>query len=78
MAKLKYIVKQLSPAEFDSIYQSLLGTSAEKSAMLFKLMRDKHLSDTKIMEELDVNSNAYYTLRSRLNQRIEEYLLQQM
>jgi hypothetical protein len=41
-------------------------------------MREKHLSDTKIMEELDVNTNAYYTLRSRLNQKIEEYLLQQM
>jgi hypothetical protein len=30
------------------------------------------------MEELEVNTNAYYTLRSRLNQKIEEYLLQQM
>jgi hypothetical protein len=41
-------------------------------------MRERHLSDTKIMGELEVNSNAYYTLRSRLNQKIEEYLLQQM
>ncbi len=78
MAKLKYIVKQLSQEEYDAIYQSLLGTSAEKSATLLKLMREKHLSDTRIMEELEVNSNAYYTLRSRLNQKIEEYLLQQM
>ncbi len=78
MAKLKYIVKQLSQEEFNSIYQSLQETNAEKSAMLLKLMREKHLSDTKIMEELEVNSNAYYTLRSRLNQKIEEYLLQQM
>ena len=78
MAKLKYIVKQLSQEEYNSIYQSLHETNAEKSAMLFQLMREKHLSDTKIMEELEVNSNAYYTLRSRLNQKIEEYLLQQM
>ncbi|HLF35496.1 MAG TPA: hypothetical protein VI583_14720 [Cyclobacteriaceae bacterium] len=78
MAKLKYIVKQLSVDEFEAIYHSLLDTNAEKSAMLLKLMRDKHLSDAKIMEELEVNANAYYTLRSRLNQRIEEYLLQQM
>ncbi|MDZ7604780.1 MAG: hypothetical protein U5K79_04150 [Cyclobacteriaceae bacterium] len=27
---------------------------------------------------MDVNTNAYYTLRSRLNQKVEEYLLQQM
>ncbi len=78
MAKLKYIVKQLSQEEFNSIFQSLQETNAEKSAMLLKLMREKHLSDAKIMEELGVNSNAYYTLRSRLNQKIEEYLLQQM
>jgi hypothetical protein len=36
------------------------------------------MSDAKVMEELDVNTNAYYTLRSRLNQKIEEYLLAQM
>ncbi len=41
-------------------------------------MREKQQSDNKIMEELGVNTNAYYTLRSRLNQKIEEYLLQQM
>jgi hypothetical protein len=78
MAKLKYIIKQLSAEEFESVYQSLLQTSAEKSAMLLKLMREKHLSDTKIMDELEVDSNAYYTLRSRLNEKIEEFLLQQM
>ena len=35
-------------------------------------------SDDDIMAVLDVNSNAYYTLRSRLNQKIEEYLIEQM
>ncbi|MBX9852266.1 MAG: hypothetical protein K2X86_10990 [Cytophagaceae bacterium] len=78
MSKLKNIIKQLSPKDFSSIYDSLMESNAEKSAYLLKFLREKQLSDTKIMEELDVNSNAYYTLRSRLNQKIEEYLLQQM
>ncbi|HYG38281.1 MAG TPA: hypothetical protein VD908_06670 [Cytophagales bacterium] len=78
MAKLKNIIKQLSTSDFQAIYNSLIESNAEKSAYLLKSMREKHLSDTKIMEELDVNTNAYYTLRSRLNQKIEEYLLQQM
>lgn len=78
MAKLKNIIKQLSPEDYKSIYDSLMTSNAEKSAYLLKFMRDKQFSDTKIMEELDVNTNAYYTLRSRLNQKIEEYLLQQM
>jgi hypothetical protein len=55
-----------------------MENSAEKSAHLLKAMRERSLSDNKIMDELGVNTNAYYTLRSRLNQKIEEYLLQQM
>jgi len=78
MAKLKNIIKQLSEGDYESIYNSLIESNAEKSAFLLKYMREKQLSDNKIMEELDVNTNAYYTLRSRLNQKIEEYLLKQM
>ncbi|WMJ72880.1 hypothetical protein RCC89_06845 [Cytophagaceae bacterium ABcell3] len=78
MSKLKNIIKQLSQKDYGSIYDSLMESNAEKSAYLLKFMREKQLSDAKIMDELDVNTNAYYTLRSRLNQKIEEYLLQQM
>ncbi len=78
MAKLKNIIKQLSEEDYRAIYDSLIESSADKSAFLLKAMREKQQSDNKIMEELDVNTNAYYTLRSRLNQKIEEYLLQQM
>lgn len=78
MAKLKNIIKQLSEGDYSSIYNSLMESNAEKSAFLLKYMRERQLSDNKIMEELDVNTNAYYTLRSRLNQKIEEYLLKQM
>jgi len=78
MSKLKNIIKQLSVKDFHSIYDSLMDSNAEKSAFLLKYLREKQLSDAKIMEALDVNTNAYYTLRSRLNQKIEEYLLHQM
>lgn len=78
MAKLKNIIKQLSSRDFQAIHDSLIESNAEKSAYLMKAMRERQLSDNKIMQELEVNNNAYYTLRSRLNQRIEEYLLQQM
>ncbi len=78
MAKLKNIIKQLSDNDFQAIFDSLMESNADKSAYLLRSMREKHLSDNKIMEELEVNTNAYYTLRSRLNQKIEEYLLQQL
>jgi hypothetical protein len=78
MAKLKNIIKQLSDHDYQAIKDSLIESSAEKSAYLLQSMRERQLSDAKIMDELEVNTNAYYTLRSRLNQKIEEYLLQQM
>ncbi len=78
MSKLKNIIKQLTEKDFQNICGSLMDSSAEKSAFLLKYMREKQFSDSKIMEELDVNPNAYYTLRSRLNQKIEEYLIMQM
>ncbi len=78
MAKLKNIIKQLSEKDFKVIYDSLLDSNAEKSAYLLKSLRERQLSDSKIIVELGVNANAYYTLRSRLNQKIEEHLLQQM
>ncbi len=78
MAKLKNIIKQLSEIDYRAILDSLMESSADKSAYLLESMREKQLSDRKIMDELGVNTNAYYTLRSRLNQKIEEYLLQQI
>lgn len=78
MAKLKNIIKQLSAKDYEAIYTSLNESNAEKSAYLLESMRERQLSDNKIMDELEVNTNAYYTLRSRLNQKIEEHLLQQM
>jgi len=78
MAKLKNIIKQLSEKDFTAIYDSLIENNADKSAYLLKSLRERSLSDSKIMVELEVNANAYYTLRSRLNQKIEEHLIQQM
>ena len=78
MAKLKNIIKQLSEKDYKEIYDSLMESNAEKSAYVLKSLRERQLSDSKIMVELEVNANAYYTLRSRLNQKIEEHLLQQM
>ena len=78
MAKLKNIIKQLSQEDFKNIYDQLMQSNAEKSADLLKFMHQDQLSDNKVMKELNVNPNAYYTLRSRLNQKIEEYLLEQI
>lgn len=78
MAKLKNIIRQLSNEDFESIHQSLVESTAGKSAMLLQTIRETETADSEIMNRLEVNTNAFYTLRSRLNLKIEEYLLQQM
>ena len=78
MSKLKNIIKQLSEKDYLAIIESLMDSNADKSASLLKFLKEKQLSDNKIMSELDVNPNAYYTLRSRLNEKIEEYLVKEM
>jgi hypothetical protein len=78
MAKLKNIIKQLSEKDYKALYDSLLDNNADKSAFLLKALRERQLSDNRIMEQLGVNANAFYTLRSRLNLKIEEYLMQQL
>lgn len=78
MAKLKNIIKQLSEKDFTAIYDSLIESNADKSAFLLKALRERSVSDSRVMTELEVNANAYYTLRSRLNLKIEEYLMQQL
>jgi len=78
MAKLQSIIKELTDSDYKAIYDSLMESNAEKSAYLLKSMREYHVPDKKIMDELGVNTSAYYTLRSRLNQRIEEFLLQEL
>ena len=78
MAKLNQIIQDLNHEDYENVFKSLIEGNAEKSAHLLRYLKENSLKDNEIMAELKVNSNAYYTLRSRLNQRIEEYLLQKM
>ena len=78
MAKLKTIVRQLSQQDYESIYSQLTINGAGKSAHLLQALRQNKTGDYKIVSQLGINPNAYYTLRSRLGQRIEEYLLEQI
>ncbi len=78
MSKLKRIINQLDDNELKIIYNSLVDSDAHKSAELLKHFRDDHLNDSDIKDKLGVNNNAFYTLRSRLNEKIETFFLQQM
>lgn len=78
MAKLKNLIKQLSDQDTEAIRKQLVDSGADKSAFLLMALRQRTQTDEQIMQDLDATPNAYYTLCSRLNQKIEEYLLQQL
>ncbi|MCP4521488.1 MAG: hypothetical protein GY827_07325 [Cytophagales bacterium] len=77
MSKLKNVINKLTDNEYKTIYNFLNNNEAKKSAQLLELFRDQSLSDKDIQAVLEVNQNAFYTLRSRLNEKIQTFILQQ-
>lgn len=78
MSKLTRIIFQLSDQEYEKLYHSLVDGEALKSADLLKILREEQLEEPTILERLDVSTNAYYALRSRLNNKIESFYLEQL
>lgn len=75
MSKTQRLVNQLSKKECNALYKSLVEAEAQKTADLLQHYKSNKLDDDEIMEELGVSSGAYYTLRSRLNDKIESHIL---
>lgn len=73
MAKVKDIVKQLNEEAYKSIEQSLVKNKAENLLFLFKSYKETELNDDEIIKNLDLNSNSFYVLKSRLHDKIENY-----
>lgn len=74
MIKLKSIIQQLKEKEANELMQQFRDSKAEKYLTLFTLYRENKMSDEEIQATLDVNTNAYYTLKSRLFDKIQEFL----
>lgn len=78
MSKLGKIVNKLSESEYNTIYHNLVDALSYKSADLLKLLRDEGVENDSVREQLGISKNAYYTLRSRLNERIESYFVEEL
>jgi hypothetical protein len=74
MLKLKKIISQLSVEEAASIQSELQINKAQNFLFLLNAYRDDELSDQQIMKELGSNSNAFYVLKSRLHEKIQQHL----
>ncbi len=72
------IIKQLSEEEFDDIYQNLTSNKAEKSALFLKTIRESDNPVEDFLEKQDISASAFYVLKSRLNQKVESFLLNRL
>ena len=78
MDKIAKIVKSFTKEEYDFLYEGVSSNKADKSSLLLKIAREKDLDDKECVAALDIKPNAFYTLKSRLNQKIESYLISKM
>jgi hypothetical protein len=78
MIKFKSIVLQLKEEEYNDLCQQFVETKADKYLRLLKLYRENKYNDEEIQEMLSVNTSAYYTLKSRLFDKIQDFLTNNM
>ncbi len=78
MIKFKSIVLQLKEDEYSDLCQQFVETKADKYLRLLKLYRENKYNDEEIQNMLDVNTSAYYTLKSRLFDKIQDFLTNNM
>lgn len=78
MDPLYKIIKQLSEEEFGDIYQNLTSNKADKSALFLKTIRESDNPVEDFLEKQDISASAFYVLKSRLNQKVESFLLNRL
>ncbi|MDQ3192636.1 MAG: hypothetical protein M3Q58_13670 [Bacteroidota bacterium] len=78
MLKLKNIIAQLEEEVYSSLIENFTHNKADKFSTLLSLYREDKLKDEVIIEQLQVNINSFYTLKSRLFDKIQEELTTQI
>lgn len=78
MDPLYKIIKQLSEEEFADIYQNLTSNKADKSARFLKTIRESENPVEDFLDQEDISASAFYVLKSRLNQKVENFLLNRL
>ncbi len=74
MLKLKEIIRQLNNDSFGAIEQELVKTKARNFHFLLTSYRNQSKSDEIICKELEITTNAFYALKSRLLDKIQDHL----
>lgn len=75
MLKIRKIVTELSEANYKGLCEKFKKNSGNKFLRLLELYRRSDYTDEDIRRHLKMEAPAFYTLRSRLMDRIQDHLL---
>ena len=75
MIDLKNLIAELEEGEYKGLCDSLKKLKANKLYELVSFIRQAEVSDKKIQTSLKLSDSGFYALRSKLNQYIQEYLI---
>lgn len=76
METLNKTIKKLSEPEYQELLSAVAGRKNNKPYLVLEAARNDCYDENKMMDVLGVNPSTYYTLKSRLNERIAQYLSQ--
>ena len=74
METLNKTIKKLSDDEYQQLVMEVSGNRKNKPFVVLETTRQRDVDDSEMMDILQVNPNAYYTLKSRLNSKIAAIL----
>ncbi len=74
MIKLRKVISDLAEDFYKSIEENLIKNKADNFLFLFQSYRSKTISDDGIIKTLNINSNSFYVLKSRLYDKIQEFM----
>lgn len=74
MDTLNKTIKKLSDGEYQELLSAVAGRKNNKPFLVLEAARNGSYTESQMMDMLGVNPSTYYTLKSRLNERIAQYL----
>src|SRR4051812_19925268 len=74
METLSKTIKKLNDEEYQQLLNAVGGRKQNKPYKVLEAARHNNYSESQMIEMLGVNPSAYYTLKSRLNERVAQFL----
>jgi hypothetical protein len=71
---LQKVISQLNNTQYEQLHSELFENRGEKISKLLELYRGENMDDTAIRDNIGAKQAAFYTLKSRLFDKVQEYL----